>query len=1273
MMLNNNRKASKQSQKTKIEPDFDSILEQILNLDTQKKTSEARSMKSALKPKEKKKSSTEPSDLCPYCTRPGHLEEKCYYKHPERASEDLRQRFQSRIKELRSKANATKTQNGDKNDADNDESTALGNRGYVTQQKDVVLATGSHDPNWYFDNAASYHMTFDLADFDNADSLTQCRHPQDDITLADGSVILPDGIGTITLLFRTKNSTEKIFLSGVRYCSKLDTKLISLGMLDRKGLSYSSSGGILEVRDGALPIMSGHLTAHNLYKVDLEDAATNFVTISQRAMTANTSKSVADLLVWHRHFAHLNEASIKELVTITSGMVISPSTNKLPFCSVCVEAKITRQPHRQPRTHTTIPGFRLHADVGGGGDTYATFRGYRYFILFVCEATGYVWVRFLKKKSEALAAFQALVTLLERQYGIRVCILHTDFGEFNSEAASDYFSETGIIWESSVPYAQQQNGLVERLMRTIVEGARAQIVDSRLPLKLWAESISTMVYLRIRSPSSAIPDQTITPFQAWHKGNPPAVGHIRIFGCTTYVFDETKPKPKLASKTWTGFLVGYEGHNQYCVYDPVRQAVYVRRDVIFDESSVGPARLPAPQDSLNEATHAELLFPTLSLPVIPWLDETKTIEHTLDAGTPEPISSQPNTEDANTASDLSDIPDESDEDTAAAAPLSTNTTTVAPTQRKSARLKTQPTLDYRKINQGRAANVKSHPSVPHNSPHSSASQALFQYALTHVPPQASQGFVRIARKGKRSTPDEPSLKKAMQSGEAAEWKEAMQREYDALIANGTWKLVERPADQHVLTAKWAFKRKRDIEGNIKRYKARWVARGFQQREGVDYFETFAAVVKPQTNKMLFAMTAKKRLHSHQLDMITAFLNSRLGEKVYIEQPLYFNNGNKNQVLLLLQGLYRLKQAARLWFDTFRDEMKRLGFLQSLYYSALYFNGQGTYVAVYVDDLHIVGPNLSLINELKAQLALKFKTTDLGPTAHYLGMEVSRDDDTITVTQTVYIDQLLETHQMSNCNPVSTPMVEGLCLAPANDDFIPNPKDVSAYKRFTGSVQWLACQTRPDILQTVSKLSHHNMKPTDQCWSAVSHLLRYLKGTRTRGIHYGNGDLTLFGYSDSSWADDLYSRRSTAGYVFILNNGPISWSSRRQATVSTSTCEAEYIAQAETACEAVWIRGLLGELGILETVIEEGYPKTISPPTTIFADNQGAVKLTENPEYHRKTKHIPIKYHKTRELVAEGTVHFEWIPTHEMVADGLTKPLGSSKFREFVEMLGMVDR
>ena len=133
------------------------------------------------------------------------------------------------------------------------------------------------------------------------------------------------------------------------------------------------------------------------------------------------------------------------------------------------------------------------------------------------------------------------------------------------------------------------------------------------------------------------------------------------------------------------------------------------------------------------------------------------------------------------------------------------------------------------------------------------------------------------------------------------------------------------------------------------------------------------------------------------------------------------------------------------FDTFRDQIKTLGFFQSLYDSALYFNTQGTYFAVYVDDLHIVRPDLSLINKLKVHLASKFKTTDLGPLANYLRMEISREDDAITVTQTVYIDQLLDNYQMSNCNLVSIPMLETLCLAPAHHNFYPDPKDVSAYK------------------------------------------------------------------------------------------------------------------------------------------------------------------------------------------------------------------------------------
>ena len=386
----------------------------------------------------------------------------------------------------------------------------------------------------------------------------------------------------------------------------------------------------------------------------------------------------------------------------------------------------------------------------------------------------------------------------------------------------------------------------------------------------------------------------------------------------------------------------------------------------------------------------------------------------------------------------------------------------------------------------------------------------------------------------------------------------------------------------------------------------------------------------------------------------------------------FHNGNYNQVLRLRRSLYGLKQSARLWFDLFAEEMLALGFFQSQYDSALFLNGKGTYVAIYVDELQIIGPDLAVIENLKTSLSQRFKMTDFGLTSHYLGIEVNISAGELVITQKTYVEKRLDSHQMSDCNPLPTPIIEGLNLEPGAPDFTPDAADVTAYKRFTGSVQWLACQTRPDIIQTVSKLSQHNVKPTEECWKAVVHLLRYLKGTKGRGIRYANGNLVPFGYSDSSWADDLFDRKSTAGYLFILNGGPISWASRKQPTVSTSTCEAEYIAQTEAACEAVWIRGLLGELGVLETLEEDGYLKTISPPRRIFADNQGAIKLTSNPEYHQKTKHIPIKYHKSRELVKDGSIIFDWVPTQEMVADGLTKPLDTTKFREFVCMMGMVD-
>lgn len=248
MMLTNNRKAT-QAKGNKTELEFDLILEQILNLDTQKKTSESRSMKISSKPRDSKKILGPSTDSCPYCNKTGHPEDKCYYKHPDRASESFRERFKDRIADL-AKCNGSSARLA--RNINSIPMPEFQNCGFMVRRKisspTSALATGSFDSNWYFDNAASYHMSYDITDFENPNHLRPCVSPQDDITLADGSVILPDGIEKVWFNFEVNGKIQRIFLSDVRYCTKLDTKLVSLGMLDRKGLTYSAHKGMLTVK-----------------------------------------------------------------------------------------------------------------------------------------------------------------------------------------------------------------------------------------------------------------------------------------------------------------------------------------------------------------------------------------------------------------------------------------------------------------------------------------------------------------------------------------------------------------------------------------------------------------------------------------------------------------------------------------------------------------------------------------------------------------------------------------------------------------------------------------------------------------------------------------------------------------------------------------------------------------------------------------------------------------------------------------------------------------
>jgi reverse transcriptase-like protein len=449
--------------------------------------------------------------------------------------------------------------------------------------------------------------------------------------------------------------------------------------------------------------------------------------------------------------------------------------------------------------------------------------------------------------------------------------------------------------------------------------------------------------------------------------------------------------------------------------------------------------------------------------------------------------------------------------------------------------------------------------------------------------------------------------------------------------------------------------------SVVKWKARWVVRGFTQIEGIDYFETFASVVKPMSYKALFAIAAAYDLEIEQMDVTTAFLYGDIDTEVYVEQPHGYEDGT-GRACLLKKALYGLKQSPRIWYQTLSSFLRGLGF-EPLAVDMGVFHKGNYFIAVYVDDLLIIGPDKKEIQIIKDALSNRFKMVDIGPCKYYLGMEIHRDrpNRTLRLSQKGYIDRVLFEFGMQDCKPLGIPMDPKVRLESAPEDYIPAQEDKEWYARLVGSLMYIMLGTRADIAFTVSALSRYLAKPTDQHLLAAKRVLRYLRGSSDLVLVY-RGDLRpLIGYTDADWGGDMDTRRSTSGYLFNIGSGAISWSSKRQPTVALSSCEAEYMGEAQATKEAIWLRNLLTELNS---------HRKETQATIIYGDNQGAIALAQNPQFHARTKHIDIQHHFVRENQDKGLVDIQYISTDNQIADGLTKALPKDAFHRFRKSLGL---
>ncbi|GKA60685.1 putative RNA-directed DNA polymerase, partial [Tanacetum coccineum] len=489
-----------------------------------------------------------------------------------------------------------------------------------------------------------------------------------------------------------------------------------------------------------------------------------------------------------------------------------------------------------------------------------------------------------------------------------------------------------------------------------------------------------------------------------------------------------------------------------------------------------------------------------------------------------------------------------------------------------------------------------------------------------------------------------NYKEAMASPEAAKWKEAIKSEIQSMYDNQVWNLVDTTPGLKTVGYKWIFKKKIYMDGKVHTYKARLVAKGYTQTHRINYEETFSPVAKIKSIRIMLAIAAFHDYEIWLMDVKTTFLNRKRTEDMFMAQPEGFENEKYPKRLCKLQkGIYRLKQASHSWNLCLHEKVTQFGFSRSEYESCVYVKVSRNvvvYLVLYVDDILLIGNDIPMLQNVKDWFGRCFAMKDLGDAAYILGINIYRDrtKHLIGFSQDTYLDKILKRFRMENSKKGNLPLNHGIKiskdLCSKTDDELDKMSRVP-YASAIGSIMYAMTCTRPDVSFSLSMVSQHRQNPGEE------------------------KELRVTGYYDVGWQTDKDDSRPQSGWVFLLNEGAVTWKSSKQDTVAHSTCEFKYITACEASKEAIWMKNFIRDLGVVPTVQD---------PIEIFCDNESAVALTKEPKDHGKSKHIERKYYFVRSKVEEGHVIVKDIRSKDNPADSFTKALAKSKHDEHAKSI-----
>ena len=1047
------------------------------------------------------------------------------------------------------------------------------------------------------------------------------RIPRRVISFANGGRNYTSLVGEVSVL---TSSGRTLTIRNV-YCSPfLASNYLSVSALAQQGIASRFSHTDCSLWQGDEMLWTGSAKDGTYYLTEtsssIQESKTELATCQRRLQRASMSMAKA-----HLRMGHMCPETLRKTALAVDGLVLK--TKQIgAACVACAQSKMKKTSHSKykdrqairPRGSTpTSPNPYDPAAVGSVvcSDVKGPWKDQNgrkaYFVSFIDKESGYAAAGIMAKKNEVLPHLKAYIAMLERATGKHVKGFVCDGGgEYNSSVS--YCKAVGIRVKQTAAQTPQQNSKAERFNQTISDIASVMLNQAKMPKRYFHMALAHAVWLYNRSVRGKC--QNMTPYEIVH-GTRPDLSAVRTFGSVGYCL---LPSQRRRTGQDKGQKCRYIGHssraeNFKCLLE---NGEVVSRDTarIFENSFTFFEAESQYQDALMDESSDD--------------DE----ESPIDVGNPQTVSMGP--------------------------PLPSSPPPVPPVQPSRTEPRTPESVAPSPTPGPPVSRTKSgRPTIPpvRYGQDGSVNQVI-QGLLDH-PDDLPTTALYANQTALDAGPFTYSEVLSMHDSE--EWISEIGKELDDFANMQTFEVVERTPGMRVLGSKWVCTRKLDVNGNEKRKRTRLTAKGYTQRKGTDYYSTYAPTVSFPILRAILTIALSLACIITSVDISKAFLYGVMDAVVFLEIPRGYQYSKslkhldpRKHALRLRKTVYGTKQAAARWYDHLSTTLKRLGFTAARVDPCFFYkwvNGKPVFILIWVDDLLIMTPMPAERQALVQSLMERYSLRDEGEMEVFLNISIKRSKDKVLMSMEHYIDNMLSRFGMSECNPVKHPIAAKPEAKEGEKD-----ADSTLYRAIVGSCMYLMVCCRPDIALAMSMLSRHLNNPKSTHMEAAKRLLRYLKGTKSKGLNIdAKGQLILNGYSDASHGDCSTTRKSTGGWFIRIGTSVVAWRASRQTFVAKSTFEAEYGALSELVSNIAYMRQIFRET-----------KQNIKEPTAVHVDNNSALLAANQAKLSHRNKTVAIHFYHVRDAVHKNVVKVIHVSGDDNPADALTKPLFGNKFLKF---------